>query len=815
MSMLRRAKDFRDRIKEAQGKQQGGSIRTGIRSVRNAASGRPSAGRGKPKAGINLQYKDLQSHREFEAVLDDIDATSDSVFASTNDRPESAGAGKRSVGGENAEVLADSDPLFPPSDNEEDGSESRERHAVMDPLLGQVLIPETDSGHTDSDESEENFELDAETVKVLESLHQDQDELFDTASSSISMDHNTEGGREKTEGLREGENRKDVGCGGRKTPLAVNNESANNNSKHSLGKVGETLHNEPDITGSPSGATVIQIASSDADSPDQPQTKDRHVCVPSKSIEEASKLSPHTQPSLADLLEHGSAVLRSHSHSPCASPHSSPQELSSSPLTSGNETETNELFYSVTNQLSQVAEPRNSETSSPGKPQGLTNDSKKPTMSKEIGKKDAGKKVGGMRPGSDSLFSDSTAHQLLPVDIDSQKQGGCERRMGGKDELDLSPTSDHPLGHGDEEEEVVKEKHSGQHHAPNSEDELFPDDSKHLQDSVPREKNSAAKSTSALNIRENYFSSSPGEQYKKTALGPTPPSAPGHGSPSRQNSRGKVAPPRPPRSPQLAARLKLRQERETGNQSKTQSSHKPVAVHSPSIPTQTPVVVESTTVKMVQALGSAPASMPTSTPITKLHAQEEEQLQDLELLGSDVDPPALHGQSNPLPTTNIHVAETHATTTTLQNEKDDPFRHWLSSESAAPTTVVGFVEPPFFSLHIHLLIVGILYFYYTFNPFAYLAGLMAGFLTFYLLLGTVFVLYVQNEEKTGAATSPESRAPELSPHFTELMGIRLEDHKKRFMVNTCTCTSVSDGRTYATIVFMCTCTCTCTFTCVE
>ena len=43
-----------------------------------------------------------------------------------------------------------------------------------------------------------------------------------------------------------------------------------------------------------------------------------------------------------------------------------------------------------------------------------------------------------------------------------------------------------------------------------------------------------------------------------------------------------------------------------------------------------------------------------------------------------------------------------------------------------------------------------LYLYYSFNPFVYLAGFIAGFLIFYLITGSAFVLYVQQSEREKA-----------------------------------------------------------------
>lgn len=747
MSMLRKAKDqLRDRIKPQ-------GVRTGLRNS-SRIGGAGGGSHAKPKTGVSLQYKSLQPDPEFEAVLDDIHTSSNPLFAISDvpvskapnvsqpiDR-KSKGTGKRSVG--RVKSAANSESFFPASDEEE--GDMKDQHATgIDPLLGQTLIPETDSGHTDSDESEDQLELDPETVNVLESLHladKVQDELFGSASPSSSLDHDS---REHSS-EREGGANRDV-VGGRHT---TDNESGNNYTTvllHSLEETGETLPlNEPALTSRQPGSDGIPIViSSNANS------SQRDNCGLSKSVD---KIRPPS-PSLDDLLEHGSAALRSHSdspllgspHSPHASPHSSPLEFSPSPLTSSNETETNELFYSVTNQLYPHAA-SNSKNISPAEAQILI-DSRDQTHinSKEIDssrRMDTGEKVIlDEATIDDSLFAESTAHRPSPIDIAPEKQVRRNLCVEGKDELGLSPASDHPLSHSDDGEEgEVKEKvYTTKSHVPDSEDELFPDDAKHMQDFVAREK------SNTLDIKEDYFSSTPGEQRKKMA--PPRPSPP---APYRQNSSGKVAPPRPPRSPQLKARLIMRR-----TQPKAKSPVPPS--------TQTPAI-ERARVSPAKSLDSVPTSTAANTSVKppKIASHENQEMPLLESPDSSVDPP-------PLATV---TTESHKAVVTSQQEDVG-----LDDEAAEV-----FTEPAFFPLHIHLLLVGVLYIYYSFNPFVYLAGLMAGFLTFYLLLGAVFVLYVQNEEEVAA--SCQSPIPELSPDFMKSMSVRLEDYKNRFTVSLCT-----------------------------
>ena len=54
------------------------------------------------------------------------------------------------------------------------------------------------------------------------------------------------------------------------------------------------------------------------------------------------------------------------------------------------------------------------------------------------------------------------------------------------------------------------------------------------------------------------------------------------------------------------------------------------------------------------------------------------------------------------------------------------------------------------------------YLYYSLNPFAYLAGFLAGFLVFYVMIGSAFVLYVQHSERE------KERRKATASHVTSL-----------------------------------------------
>ena len=741
MSYLRKAKDLRDRI---QGKQQSNAIRTGIRTFRNAAR-RPGGGGGKTKPGIDLHYKNLQPDREFEAVLDDIDASPDPVFSSSIKEPShepeaNVPRSRQSVTTESKSHSAPETDTIPPDDEEDGQGKIR-----GDPLLGVVV--------TDSEEDSEDLELDAETVNVLESLHLTEKGpggLVDSAGSKYgSVGPGKEGG-EGSLGEKGGEDEK--------PRLTVNNESVHNNT-HILDEeeVGDTL-----------------VINSDAHSSKQ--------CDRETSTQTTTALDDK-QPTLDELLEHGSAALptRGYSSSPHrASPLGTPpllQDSSPSPLASSHETDTTEIFYSITRAY--TTPPGHNTRPSTTVPE-LQHDDNDHKHSEEGHEKTVG------QDGAKFTDTSASAHGSSAVDVPVRDKGLLNLRTGdGENKLGLSPASDHPLDLSDEDVvgvAVTENPTCAKTHcvAADGEDELFPDDAKLLQDSAvtsAKGGSDGVKSRSnRLDIREDYFASSPDEQRsKRTAPSHRPPrpSPPSRGkSPSKQNSNGKVAPPRPPRSPQLASRLKLRQEEKAvKNHSSTQpSQYRPFTSTS-----HKPVVSDRVTVKIVQPLGSAPTgrtnASSTEVEPSTVHGSASlasEVISPVESVTSSVDSAFLHSVTSPL------TPVLHKAATTPQQSLDE-------------TAPVDINTPPFLPLHIHLLIAGVLYFYYTFNPFVYLAGLMAGFLAFFLSLGAVFVAYVQKEEEEQAATSAttEHSATELSDDFMKSMGIRLEEYETRFIVSLC------------------------------
>lgn len=88
-----------------------------------------------------------------------------------------------------------------------------------------------------------------------------------------------------------------------------------------------------------------------------------------------------------------------------------------------------------------------------------------------------------------------------------------------------------------------------------------------------------------------------------------------------------------------------------------------------------------------------------------------------------------------------------------------------------------------------------LYLYYTLNPFVYLAGFLAGFLLFYVVFGSAFVLYVQyseREKERRAASKTSKDRLETLPSLDQLpTTIEVDFEKKRELkvsgsvLNTC------------------------------
>lgn len=801
MSVLRKAKDLRDRIKVAQGKPQHAPIRTGIRARNN-----PGRKGGGVKTGISLQYKSLQDPG-FEAVLDEIDQYSNPVFGGGEEdkamgtvakEAVGGGEGKKRVSGRETTVLDES--LFPPSDDEEEGVSSGGgggQYTGVDPLLGQVMSAGGDSGHTDSDESEEEEEeveveqlvLDAETVNVLESLHLTSSGGLCEEFSESPPIYGIAGGEEQEETRdrnvgRGGEEEEEEKEGGRRAHLMVLNESANNNTQ--VPSRGESLENVKEETSKEEGHPPVidnpllphsdveirvQVTNTIASaSPPHTASEQGQLLVDKQYDGKQSDLPSPAPVSLEDLLERGSAALHPPHHPSPRSLQSSPQDSTPSPLTSSYETD--EQFFSIRNpppQTTPTAEIESSlekETHIDTPPQPVSDHS--PHGVGGALRRSSEGEVKGLQIRSESMAGNPTATATsLPHAAEHKKvmqmqhiQEEERERVMERGARGLTPTREHPLNP----------------NATESEDELFPDDAKYLQDSPEKEKGGGEnlESQTSLEIKDDHFSASPGEQRKKPPVprqqNPRPP-VPQPLPPRllKQNSEGKVPPPRPPRSPQLQRKLLQKQQKER-TLSKTQPPSKMQSAHTRTTHSSMPRDVERAKLKIVHPLGTAPRDLISATTTSsppKLSPRVALRDQAVPDGGSSVDPPTLPPSAP----------------TKTSSQDDDLFKD-EETETSTSTWAAdeGLAEPPFFPLSTHLLIAGLLYIYYALNPFVYLAGLLAGFLTFYLVLGAVFILYVQNEDDS-SREMVDTPTLQLSDDDLKLMEIKFDEYVTRFKVN--------------------------------
>ena len=695
---------------------QGGGDRF-IRSVKSA-SRRVGAGTtrgGKGRSGVDLHFKSRQEPAgELEAVLDDLEATSDPIF--------SGGA------------VGDGEPSLSSSGQREQRRRDRDRATSQhrtatssnttaydgDPLLFPTASEGEGDGGRPTDYSEESEDIDLDEAEVMEPLQlapgkTTQEELIDRVSPSSSL------------GEGEGETT------GKKSTLSGNNESANNNTHFQ-----EQQHKQKDTT-------------------------DGGLPLPPALVE----------PTLEDLLERGSAALLSHSSS--SSPHTlprSPLALEDSPLTSPNEADP--LSHLSTHHSHTTAT-----TNSGGKPAarhiGFDNNSPSSEEKKGVGIQDV--------DGQNDLFSDpqpsalsrspdkgthrgenvSSGHCSTPAaqeEVSKDPGESSHRSTVVNDEQDDLFPDDRNLSSGSEP--AVAERMRAA-----LEDDLFPDDSKHLQDS----ENALSRGKSdTLVIREDHFSPSPEQQRRGKSNQQYPHPPPPRPSPqipsrgvARQNNLGRTPPPRPPRSPQLASRLRERQS--STHTATTAGTAVPVKPSSPHPPRKISGI--PTRVSTVRPLSTSPPTTRTLTDPTDDPSQPPPE--KVSQTKSSSEPP---DSQKPLPQA---PAE-------LETASEEPETHTPHSASDGTTQEIDSVELPFLPLHVHLPLALLLYFYYTFNPFVYLAGLAAGFLLFYLCLGALFVAYVRREaEETSHSGDPVAR--DLSPEFMKSMNIRLEDYETRFTVS--------------------------------
>ena len=725
-----RPREIKDRLLQGGGDRFIRTVRNAGRRVGAGTRGGSKAGGGKARGGVDLHFRGLQEPpEELEAILDDLDATSDPIFAavesqqpptySSRQQQPVTRVEKQSQTTANATTAAfESDPLFV----EEDG-----RQGVS-------------CGATDSEESED-LELDEEEVMKslkLEAVGENtsQDELFGDESPLSSWG---ERGR-----VAPGQQK------GTETSMAINNESANNNTH---------FH----------GEKPSHILSADTD-------------------------VPHLEPTLDELLEKGSAALGSRSYSssphvPSGSPLAAP---SPSSLTSSGELDpSHPLCDSSGSRTLRAAAPssvrKNLAATHIGFNSTASNSDEKSSVQEQASS--SGRPLHhptpslSQSPEKNSSTQETRAVTQLSTGEHEDSSRNCSASATphvADEEDDLFP----------DDAKAAKSAGVSERLKAAMEDDLFPDD-RRVQPDSSESARTVERELDSLDIREDHFSPSPEQQRReKQSQRPSnehPPTratarlspAPSRGL-GRPNSAGKMAPPRPPQSPLLASRLKLRQqkEREALGHSTTNSSavHQQTEGSSPPQHRQNDDTASST----VQPLSKSPP--PKTTTDTSETASK------YPLSRSPSEPPETVSNPQPL----APQAATDVTTTASLDQTAQEIDN---------------IELPFLPLHVHIPLALILYLYYTFNPFLYLGGLAAGFLLFYLCLGAVFVAYVQREkEEEEGSLSGDPVAQELSAEFMRSMDIRVEDYETRFIVSCFTLGIYCDSQCVC-----CVCVCVCVY----
>ena len=211
-----------------------------------------------------------------------------------------------------------------------------------------------------------------------------------------------------------------------------------------------------------------------------------------------------------------------------------------------------------------------------------------------------------------------------------------------------------------------------------------------------------------------------------------PPPLSGSPNQNRKNSAGKVPPTRPPISPQVHKRMKAMQ--------------KPVSPDTPSSHVTTDHDGDGVAVRLVKPLERARPSP--DKAMTAVGKGEELSSDDDDLFPDDLK--KLRDMAKQDTTisdnhTQTKITEEVETTSERPIKEEKP-----SSSSSSPSTRTQkrkYESEFVLSIPYHVFLSLILYLYYSLNVFPYLSGLFAGFLMLYVVLGSVFIYYVQATEK--------------------------------------------------------------------
>lgn len=262
------------------------------------------------------------------------------------------------------------------------------------------------------------------------------------------------------------------------------------------------------------------------------------------------------------------------------------------------------------------------------------------------------------------------------------------------------------------------------------------------------------KDDDLFSLQEDYFAEHSKKQSRK--IKPPRPSGPIPSVSSRapvltkRNSEGRVPPPRPKYSPNLQRRNRHSKPSSFGGKSTSEKQdtgedRAQVKVGKTSPPRVSPRATVSPSPENI---------------LSNSHRQNDTQSND-ELFPDDtVQQSGAQRLSLPNDTKDGQIQASDATK--ADNAISEPESSELDDDATS------------FPIEYHLLVAGLLYFYYSLNFSDYLAGLLAGFLLVYLALGVAFVYYVHQVEKKEEVGEKRSSTVQLSDSFVKRMNVNFD-----------------------------------------
>ena len=263
-------------------------------------------------------------------------------------------------------------------------------------------------------------------------------------------------------------------------------------------------------------------------------------------------------------------------------------------------------------------------------------------------------------------------------------------------------------------------------------------------------------------LSEDFFETS--EERHKGVKGTsfTSPGVSPHKSAVKRNSTGKLPPTRPPISPNVRRKLSEKSAKKDRVPADDLFVDDFVAVPSPN--QSKPIVPPRPSVADVFNKSTPP-------PDSQLDKQEATQ---------NVAVPS-PSQSKPIVPPRPSVADISNKFTPSPNSQLDGQEATQNAQSKSSVTEdTGFkrqdshmLDEPELTLPYHLILALTVYIYYSLSPWSYLSGFLAGFLTVYLLVGTVFVWYVVTQEHEKKIMKREKLGP--STDFLRRMDTNFDD----------------------------------------